>query len=93
MGVYVDNAQHPYGRMKMCHMIADTTDELLAMADSIGLARKWLQNPGTPTEHFDVCLSYRADAIAHGAIQVARTEFVGVIRRKRASKPDGEGIL
>lgn len=42
MAVYVDPAQHPFGRMIMCHMWADTLDELLAMADRIGVQRKWL---------------------------------------------------
>ena len=44
MAVYVDNMQAQFGRMKMCHMIADSTEELLAMADRIGVARKWIQS-------------------------------------------------
>ena len=47
MTVYVDNMQAPFGRMKMCHMVADTSEELLAMADKIGVQRKWLQKAGT----------------------------------------------
>ncbi len=39
---------HRFGRMLMCHMMADSTDELLAMADRIGVQRKWLQHPRTP---------------------------------------------
>jgi hypothetical protein len=27
----------------MCHMWADTLDELMAMADRIGVARRWIQ--------------------------------------------------
>lgn len=42
MSVYVDAAIHPCGRMKMCHMMADTRPELVEMADRIGVARKWL---------------------------------------------------
>ena len=44
MTVYVDDMHlspmGQFGRMKMSHMIADSTDELLAMADRIGLARR-----------------------------------------------------
>lgn len=38
--VYVDNFESSYGRMIMCHMIADTKEELLEMVDKIGVARK-----------------------------------------------------
>lgn len=85
MPVYVDSAMLGYGRMKMCHMVADTKDELLAMADRIGVARKWLQNPGTPTEHFDVCKAKREAALAFGVLPVSRVGLVAVIRRKRSA--------
>jgi len=64
--VYVDESKHPYGRMMMCHMMADTTEELLAMADRIGVARRWLQKAGTPYEHFDISKGKRAEASANG---------------------------
>lgn len=92
MSVYVDAPIHRYGRMLMCHMIADSHDELLAMAARIGVAEKWLQNSGTEREHFDVCKSYRADAVAHGAIEVRSRDIVALIREKRlAAMDDGEG--
>ena len=69
MSVYVDDVEHQYGRMKMCHMWADTLDELLAMADTIGVARKWLQQPPKASwVHFDIAKSKKAVAIQHGAI-------------------------
>ena len=45
MTVYVDDMEAGYGRMVMCHMWADTLDELLEMADAIGVQRRWLQRP------------------------------------------------
>ena len=45
--VYIDDMEAPYGRMFMCHMIADTTEELLQMVDKNGVQRKWIQFPGT----------------------------------------------
>lgn len=81
MAVYVDDMRAPYGRMKMCHMAADTTEELLEMADKIGVARKWIQKRGTKYEHFDIALSKRAIAVRCGAIEVTRRELVkGMIR-------------
>jgi hypothetical protein len=83
--VYVDDMQATFGRMKMCHMVADTDDELHAMADRIGVARKWHQKPGTPHSHYDICLSKRAIALEAGAVPVDRPGLGQVIRRKRAA--------
>lgn len=76
MAVYVDDMRAPYGRMLMCHMDADTTEELLAMADRIGVARKWIQHAGTWKEHFDIALSKRAMAVKFGAIETTQREMV-----------------
>lgn len=88
MSVYVDDmCDTPlgeFGRMKMSHMIADTTDELLAMADTIGVQRKWLQKQGTPREHFDIAKSKRAVAIANGAIPLTMRELAIKVRDRAA---------
>ena len=72
MAVYIDdmykNPIGKFGRMKMSHMVADTTAELLEMADKIGVQRKWIQDKGTGGEHFDVAMGHRLKAIACGAI-------------------------
>ena len=69
MTVYVDDVRHPFGRMIMCHMWADSLLELLAMADRIGVARRWLQEPPKASwVHFDVCLAAKARALAAGAM-------------------------
>lgn len=83
MSVYVDNMNASYGRMTMCHMFADSRDELLAMADKIGVQRKWLQHPGTIKEHFDICLSKKARAISFGAIEIDYPNDVAELMRKR----------
>lgn len=87
MSVYVDDMRAHYRRMVMCHMIADSTDELLQMGDRIGIARRWIQDAGTPYEHFDVSLAYRAKAIASGAVECSKKELALRIRAKRAPKP------
>jgi Fe-S oxidoreductase len=83
MSVYVDCSRNRFGRMIMCHMVADTPDELHAMAKQIGMRREWFQPKSTP--HYDVCLMRRAKAIEFGAIVVDRRAFVDVIRRNRTS--------
>lgn len=85
MSVYVDNARNSYGRMLMCHMIADTTDELNAMADAIGVQRKWIQYLGTPREHYDICLAKRKRAVRLGAIEITSRDVAMNIARKRCT--------
>jgi Protein of unknown function (DUF4031) len=91
MSVYVDQPVHRFRHMLMCHMLADTPEELHEMADRIGMARKWYQRDAS-TPHYDLSKEKRAAAIAAGAIEVDRRGMVAVIRRIRASllaSPDG----
>ena len=80
MAVYVDDARHRYGRMTMCHMLADTEAELHAMADAIGVARRWYQG-----DHYDVCLAKRAEAVSLGAVEVTQREIAMIRRRNRGA--------
>ena len=81
MAVYVDNARNPYGRMLMCHMVADRIEELFGMADRIGIAHRHFQPGSFP--HFDLSLTYRGRAIRNGAIEVERHDLVRVMRAYR----------
>ena len=87
MAVYVDDMyKYPLGEyrgMKMSHMIADSTEELLAMVDAIGVQRKWIQYPGTPQEHFDIAMSKRSKAIALGAIEITMRELSQKINQRK----------
>lgn len=103
MAVYVDDfhatALGAFGRMKMSHMIADTRSELDAMADRVGLNRRWIQHPGTHREHYDICKAKRAMAIACGAIEISSRETALKCRAKKEyglrmdapSRGQGEG--
>jgi hypothetical protein len=72
--------------MVMCHMIADTPDELHAMADRIGVARRWFQAPPKASFwHYDIAKSKRALAVEAGALEVDRNGLVAAVRRIRAS--------
>lgn len=86
MSVYVDDSRHPLGRMVMCHMLADNTDELHTFAARIGVARRWAQRSGTTDEHYDICLSKRARAIALGAIEITAREAAQMRRARSGSR-------
>lgn len=71
--------------MVMCHMIADTLDELHAMADRIGIRRKWFQSQSS-TPHYDICKAKRALAVKAGAVECGLHEFVDHMRRVRGAQ-------
>lgn len=83
MSVYVDDMKAQFGTLVMCHMIADSHEELIAMADIIKVQRKWIQKPGTIYEHFDICLSKRALAVKYGAKQITMMELGRIIHARR----------
>lgn len=85
MSVYVDTPQWQFGRMVMCHMVADSLDELHDMAARIGVQRRWFQDCYS-AQHYDICKSKRALAVEAGAIECGRRAFVGKVRELRAKR-------
>lgn len=83
MAVFVDNMEAAFGRMVMCHMVADTHEELVLMADTIGVQRKWIQKAGTRWEHFDISKVKRRAAVQNGAIEITLFQ----LGRKCRSRP------
>lgn len=79
MSIYVDDGAHPLGRMKMCHMMADSLEELHEMADSIGVARRHFQG-----DHYDICQAKRRLAVKNGAEEITQRQMVQVRRARRA---------
>lgn len=85
MTVYVDDMRAKFGRMVMCHMIADSDDELHAMADLIGVARKWHQAPPQHRSHYDIALSKRAAAVDAGAVPITWRQCAVMTARRQAT--------
>lgn len=94
MTVYVDDMhQHPMGLMRspsgrvmrMSHMLADTSEELMAMAYAIGMRPEWIQKPGTAREHFDVPLFRRRMAIKLGAREITMRDAAALVRNRSTS--------
>jgi len=87
MTVYVDTMRHPFGRMVMCHMFADTDAELHRMAARIGVARIWHQRPpcdapgmNASWSHYDISVSKRKLAIAYGAEIIEYRQLADFLR-------------
>ncbi|MEO8648127.1 MAG: DUF4031 domain-containing protein [Acidobacteriota bacterium] len=85
MAVYID----PLGNWgwkhgPSCRLIADSIPELIDFAVLIGLRAEWFQPRSSP--HFDLTVQIRERALAAGAIELSKREFVGVIRRLRSEK-------
>jgi len=78
--VYVDNMDRKFGRMIMCHLFADTIEELFQMVDKIGVNRKWFQKSNKLFPHFDICRNKKLLALKVGAKEVAYREIVEIIK-------------
>lgn len=84
MTVYVDDMRARFRDCIMCHMIADTEEELHAMAERIGIARRWYQG-----DHYDVSLERRALAVTYGAREITwrQCSLMTVLRRRDPAAP------
>lgn len=83
MTVYVDDMKARFGKMIMCHMIADSDSELHGMAERLGVAREHHQAPPKHHSHYDISLSKRAEAIRLGAIEVSQTTLSCMCQYRR----------
>lgn len=85
--VYDDMYLEPMGafrRMKMSHLIADSDEELHAMADLIGVARRWHQAPPKASHsHYDIAMCKREQAIEAGAIPITLRQCSAMCSRRR----------
>lgn len=68
MAIYVGVSMWPFRNFIMCHMFADTEEELDEMADKIGLNKSWKQKRHTGDVHYDISKSKRELAVKQGAI-------------------------
>lgn len=83
MTVYVDDFAIPYRGMLMHHMVADSDEELRAMARTIGVQLRWHQHPGTASSHFDIAQSKRALAIKAGATAISAKQLAAMVRCRK----------
>lgn len=94
MSCYVDDVRHPYGRMVMCHLWADSEAELVEMVDRIGVARRWIQGPPKASwVHFDISLEKKRLALAAGAILTDRFGPVLHVARLKGDQARVERVL
>lgn len=94
MAVYVDDMKAPFGNMIMCHMLADTDEELHRMAEAIGVSRRHWQSPEkTSGSHYDICLAKKALALRLGAIPITLRQAAAMNAHRRVhgnlGDPDG----
>lgn len=93
MTVYVDDAVHPWRGQRWAHLMADTLDELHAMAARLGLPRRAFQNK-TSGAHYDVTAELREQAIALGALAISRHRERDLVKTVIArAKAQGRGEM
>lgn len=92
MSVYIDDAYivatvGPPERQftsRWCHLVADSTDELIGFVTGLGIEERWIQRRGEPGEHFDIPEPRRAQVVAAGAVEISWRESVALVRAHRA---------
>ena len=88
MAVYVDKlVDYGWRHGPSCHLIADSVEELIEFAVSIGLRAEWFQPKSSP--HFDLTADGRAAAVAAGAIELDNRQLVKKLRELRERRKAG----
>ena len=71
MTVLVDQAVWPWRGRRWAHLMADTLDELHAMAERLGVPRRAFQDKRSGA-HYDLTEELREQALRLGAIAISR---------------------
>lgn len=86
MACYVDTVRsYPDAGLRFteyCHLLADTREELHAMAAAVGMPRRAFQDHPWRW-HYDLPAALRALAVARGAQVVTMHEVGALLRRRR----------
>ena len=86
MACYVDTTRsYPDAGLRsteFCHLLADTRDELHAMADTIGMPRRYFQDHAYRW-HYDLPPALRERAVASGARELTMHEVGRLLIRRR----------
>lgn len=89
MACYVDAVRSYPGAgwrfAEFCHLLADSPDELHAMAERIGVPRRFFQDHPWRW-HYDLPEHIRVKAISHGALEVSMHEVGALLRRRRVDQ-------
>lgn len=87
MTVYVDDAVTWWRGQRWAHLMADTLEELHAMAAQLGMPRRAFQDKSSGA-HYDVTVEMREQALQLGATAVSRhadrEQMRAIIRNARA---------
>ena len=79
MAVYVNKLRRRFGGLSLCHLLADSLDELHAMATRIGLEPSLFNRDRIP--HYDLSLTKRREAISAGAVEIDRQQLAVLMQR------------
>ena len=94
MSVYVDDAVTLWRGRRWAHLMADTLDELHAMAERLGVPRRAFQDKRSGA-HYDVNEALREEALRLGAIAISRHRdreqvraIIRIARSQWSGRPD-----
>jgi hypothetical protein len=92
LATYVDTPRsYPEAGLRFsefCHLLADSRDELHALADQLGVPRRFFQDHPWRW-HYDLPAHRRPDAIELGAVEVTMHEVGALLRARKAAAADG----
>ena len=88
MSCYVDTVRsYPTAGLRFtefCHLLADERDELHAMADRLGMPRRFFQDHPWRW-HYDLPSHLRPEAVRFGAIEIELRAVGRLLRDRRAA--------